>query len=216
VPPTSATASRPRVTGMREQQILDATIAVLIDVGYDRLTMDAVAATARASKATLYRRWTTKTNLVIDALIARNPEPDVPDTGSLRTDLLTLAGATGWFCHPEAAAVIGSVVTAVGHDREFADAFRSRMLAPKLTIVHSVFTRAAMRGDVRPDLDIDMIAPVIPAIVIHRMLILGQPVDEDFLTAMVDQLILPATHHPVPDNPPSHQTVSTTPLKGTR
>ncbi len=59
---------RPRVEGDREQQILDATLEVLADVGYDRLTMDAVAALAKASKATLYRRWNNKVSLVIEAL----------------------------------------------------------------------------------------------------------------------------------------------------
>ena len=63
--------SRPRVEGDREQEILDATLEVLADVGYDRLTMDAVAARAKASKATLYRRWNNKVSLVIDALAAQ-------------------------------------------------------------------------------------------------------------------------------------------------
>ena len=68
-------AARPRVEGDREQEILQATLDVLADVGYDRLTMDAVAHAAKASKATLYRRWSTKAALVIDA-IARAEGPD--------------------------------------------------------------------------------------------------------------------------------------------
>jgi RNA polymerase sigma factor (sigma-70 family) len=73
--------SRPRVEGDREQEILDATLDVLADVGYDRLTMDAVAAQARASKATLYRRWSTKAALVIDALLSMKEPHELPDTG---------------------------------------------------------------------------------------------------------------------------------------
>ena len=67
--PTDTPAVRPRVEGEREQEILDATLEVLADVGYDRLTMDAVAARAKASKATLYRRWNDKASLVVDALL---------------------------------------------------------------------------------------------------------------------------------------------------
>ena len=62
-----ADGARPRIEGERESEILDATIAMLLDSGYDRLTMDAVAGRARASKATLYRRWESKASLVVDA-----------------------------------------------------------------------------------------------------------------------------------------------------
>ena len=68
-PGPDAAVARPRVEGDREQEILDATLEVLGDVGYDRLTMDAVATRAKASKATLYRRWNGKVSLVIDALL---------------------------------------------------------------------------------------------------------------------------------------------------
>ena len=88
--PTETAATRPRVEGDREAEILDATLEVLVDVGYDRLTMDAVALRAQASKATLYRRWNTKVRLVIDALLATKQAPTVPDTGSLRGDLIEL------------------------------------------------------------------------------------------------------------------------------
>ena len=63
------TATRPRIEGEREHAIFDATMRMLATSGYDRLTMDAVAAEARASKATLYRRWQTKADLVVDALV---------------------------------------------------------------------------------------------------------------------------------------------------
>ncbi|HEY9378647.1 MAG TPA: helix-turn-helix domain-containing protein, partial [Jiangellaceae bacterium] len=69
--PTTLAATgtpRPRVAGEREDEILDATVRVLVNVGYDKLTLDAVAAEARASKATLYRRWKGKAELVVDAV----------------------------------------------------------------------------------------------------------------------------------------------------
>ena len=66
---------RPRVAGDREDEILDATLDLLLDVGYDRLTMDAVARRARASKATLYRRWDDKPSLVVDAMVRAKQAP---------------------------------------------------------------------------------------------------------------------------------------------
>src|SRR5581483_10849004 len=87
-----AAVGRPR-DETRDAAILDATLRILGDVGYDRLTIDAVATEARASKATVYRRWPGKAALVVDAIQSLNPyaagtggEP--PDTGSLRGDLL--------------------------------------------------------------------------------------------------------------------------------
>ena len=75
-PPSDTALARPRVEGDREQEILEATLEVLAEVGYDRLTMDAVAPGAKASKATLYRRWTNKVSLVIDALeLHKGPAP---------------------------------------------------------------------------------------------------------------------------------------------
>ncbi|MGL5927508.1 MAG: helix-turn-helix domain-containing protein, partial [Dermatophilaceae bacterium] len=65
----SLASSRRRVEGDREREILSAALGVLAEVGYDRMTMDAVALAARASKATLYRRWQSKTALVVDALL---------------------------------------------------------------------------------------------------------------------------------------------------
>lgn len=68
-------AVRPRVEGAREGEILDATFDLLAEVGYDRLTMDAVAGRARAGKATLYRRWDDKCSLVVDALLRAKGAP---------------------------------------------------------------------------------------------------------------------------------------------
>ena len=86
------TATRPRIEGEREVAIFDATLRLLATSGYDRLTMDAVAADAKASKATLYRRWQTKADLVVDSLVwLKSCMPhDIPDTGSLRGDVLAL------------------------------------------------------------------------------------------------------------------------------
>ena len=79
----------------REQAILDATIALVAEVGYERVTVNAIAARAHASKATMYRRWPGKADLVADALRrhADGGGGELPDTGSLRGDLLFVVGA---------------------------------------------------------------------------------------------------------------------------
>src|ERR1700750_3348213 len=84
--------ARPRVAGAREEEILDAAVEELLEVGYHRLTMDGVAQRARASKATLYRRWSSKQSIVVDAVVRakRVSTASSPDTGSLRGDLVEL------------------------------------------------------------------------------------------------------------------------------
>src|SRR3954452_17491342 len=100
-------AARPRIEGVREQEILDAALEVLADVGYDRLTMDAVAQRAKASKATLYRRWNSKATLVVDALARTKPLPEAPDTGDLRSDLVAAFCGMGGLTDHDTTATLG-------------------------------------------------------------------------------------------------------------
>lgn len=185
--------TRPRVEGNREQEILDATLAVLVDVGYDRLTMDAVATKAKASKATLYRRWEGKAALVIDALMSQKTPLEVPtDTGSLRGDLLAVFCAAGGLTDQVQTAILGSVVTAIGRDAEFAAAFRARFIAPKVDVARQVYERAHDRGELRDDLDLEILSAALPGIVLHRMFLLGEPSTPELIARVVDQVILPA------------------------
>jgi len=185
--------TRPRVEGNREQEILDATLAVLVDVGYDRLTMDAVATKAKASKATLYRRWEGKAALVIDALMSQKTPLEVPtDTGSLRGDLLAVFCGSGGLTDDHQTAILGSVVTAIGRDAEFAAAFRERFIAPKVAVARKIYERAHDRGELRDELDLEILSAALPGIVLHRMFLLGEPATPDLITRVVDQVILPA------------------------
>jgi AcrR family transcriptional regulator len=120
-------ALRPRVEGDREQEILDAALEVLGEVGYDRLTMDAVAHRAKASKATLYRRWNSKATLVVEALASQKTTPPVPDTGDLRTDLLTAFCGMGGLTDHDTTVTLGAVITAVSTDPEFASVVLHRV-----------------------------------------------------------------------------------------
>ncbi|GAA1508797.1 TetR/AcrR family transcriptional regulator [Nocardioides humi] len=185
--------TRPRVEGDREQEILDAALAVLVDVGYDRLTMDAVATRAKASKATLYRRWEGKAALVTDALVSQKSAPEVPaDTGSLRGDLLAMFCGHGGLTDEHQTAILGSVVTAIGRDPEFAAAFRERFIAPKVAVARKVYQRAQDRGELRDDIDLDILTAALPGIVLHRGFLLGDPPTPDLIARVVDQVILPA------------------------
>jgi AcrR family transcriptional regulator len=184
--------SRPRVEGEREQEILDATIDILAEAGYDRLTMDAVAARAKASKATLYRRWNGKAQLVIDALLSEKEPFSAPDTGSLREDLLGAYCGMGGLTDNRQIAILGSVITAITRDAEFAEAFRRDFIGPKKAASTEIFRRAQERGELKDGLDLDLISAALPGIVLHRTFLLGDPPTKELIAEVVDQLILPA------------------------
>ncbi|MFC5729639.1 MULTISPECIES: TetR/AcrR family transcriptional regulator [Nocardioides] len=184
--------TRPRVEGDREQEILDATLDVLAEAGYDRLTMDAVAARAKASKATLYRRWNGKAALVIDALISQKPAPALADTGSLRGDLLAAFCGMGGMTDRRQMAILGSLITAISRDEEFAEAFRRDFIGPKAAVTTAIYQQAIARGEIRPEIDLDILLSVLPGILLHRMFMLGEIPTEDVITAVIDHVIIPA------------------------
>ena len=201
---TDIVVSRPRVEGDREQQILDATLQVLGDVGYDRLTMDAVAARAHASKATLYRRWNGKVSLVIDAIACLKSAPVTPDTGSLRGDLIASFCGLGGLTDSRSVQSFSSVLTAVTRDPEFAAAFRRDILGPKQEASRQIFVRARERGEIGPDVDLDLLAPALAGIVLHRLHVLGLPPDGAVIERVIDQIILPAATAGRPASAPDH------------
>lgn len=193
-PQQLAASIRPRVEGDREDEILDATLGLLFEVGYDRLTMDAVARDARASKATLYRRWDTKASLVVDAVVRAKRAPAVEDhdTGSLRGDLMTtFCGAHG-IAPSAAATALGSVLTALMTDPEFSEAFRTRFIAPKMAVTRAIYERARERGEIGDDVDLEIIGPALAGILLHRAFVLGLAPDDDVVRRVVDHVILPA------------------------
>ena len=185
---------RPRVEGERESEILDAALVLLCRVGYDRLTMDAVAAEAKASKATLYRRWTSKPSLVVDAILRTKEALQAPevDTGSLREDLVQMACGHGGLTDTRSAEIMAGLVTALHHDPDFAVEFRTRVLGPKIEIGRRVFERARARGEITADLDLDLLSSALAGIILHRSFVLGLPADEKTVAQVVDEIIVPA------------------------
>ena len=189
---------RPRIEGEREAEILDATLELLGRVGYDRLTMDAVAAEAKAGKATLYRRWTSKSSLVVDAILRTKEALQAPevDTGNLRDDLVQMACCHGGLTDTRSAEVMAGIVTALHRDPGFAEEFRTRVLGPKIETSLRVFERARARGEITADLDLDLLSNALAGIILHRSFVLGLPADEQVVARVVDEIIVPAATRP--------------------
>jgi AcrR family transcriptional regulator len=192
VSPT-ATVTRPRVEGERATQIHEAVLQLLGEHGYDRLTFDMVASQARASKATLYRRWPTKAALVVGAVQAMlcPGVAERPDTGSLRGDLVSGACQQGGLTSglPE---VIGAVMPAMHRDPELHRELRVRFLEPMAAGVLEAFVRAQRRGEIGPDADLQRLAAILPALCLHQAVVDGADCGRADVVAIVDEVVLPA------------------------
>ena len=192
---TGSAVPAARVRGAaRDAEILQATLDLLASDGYDQLTMDAVAARARAGKATLYRRWENKAQLVLDALEQLEEVPVTPcgaDTGSLRGDLMALVCERPGQLVQQRFAVVCGLFTALHRSPELAGAFKLRFLKRRLAELDAAFARAAARGELRPDCPVDLVALILPAMgMLYGMTTAGQ-FDLAYLGRVVDEVVLP-------------------------
>ena len=191
---------RPRVEGDREREILACTLGCLVELGYDRLTFDSVAASAKASKATLYRRWPSKIDLVVEALqLMMGVEADrYPDTGSLRGDLIAQACAKGGLSDDKPLRIFASLLNASQRDAELHEALVTRLIGPKMAAARTVFDAAQRRGEIGPDADLDLLATLLPALSMHEAMLTGAHPSPDRLITLVDNVVLPVCAATVP------------------
>ena len=196
---TTGKAGRP--TGpraeAREQAILDAALELLMEVGYDRLSMDALAERARAGKATIYRHWSGKAQVVVEAVrrLKNGGEPvPFPSTGSLRGDLMAALDQICCAATEVDAAIIASVMTAMRSDQELADLVRSEILDSKKGEFDGIIDRAVRRGELPQGGSAALVEEVVSALLINRMVIQGLSIDEEFATHVVDDVVLPLLH----------------------
>src|SRR5215210_2965052 len=148
--PRPSRGGRPRDPS-RDGVIRAAILRLLADVGYGALTMDAVAAEAGVGKATIYRRWRTKQDLVVDTIAELNrAEAMVPDTGSLQEDLRQmLRSLVSVISGPVGAATL-SLLSTVPHQPALAEAFRNGPIGIWRSAFDEVWARAEQRGELQP------------------------------------------------------------------
>jgi AcrR family transcriptional regulator len=172
--------------------ILDAAVALLTEIGYERMTMDAVAARARVSKATIYRRWDSKASLVVDAMrFCHFAEIELPETPDLRSDLLVGLQCFRAAADGQDAGLYNGVMTAMRQDPELARLVRERMIGHKQQMARTWLQSYVDRGMLPADTDIDLFHQVGLAMVGVRLVITGEPVDDAFLEHVVDDVLLP-------------------------
>ncbi|TYK52473.1 TetR/AcrR family transcriptional regulator [Actinomadura decatromicini] len=184
-------AGAPRRHGAELQQaIFDAVFEQLSDVGFTRMTMDSVALAARTGKAALYRRWSNKKELVLDALSSVLPSPfDVPPAETLRDDLVALLSCVKQGADATCAGAF--TVVAVEGDRDFRAIFDQRVLRPCKELILEALRRGAERGEVAAPMVDPLVASVGPALLLDHVIAGGGRIPEALVTGIVDRVLLP-------------------------
>ncbi|MCC5480078.1 TetR/AcrR family transcriptional regulator [Streptomyces sp. NPDC059680] len=190
-----AASRRSRITPEREAELYEAVLDLLREVGYDALTMDAVAARTRSSKATLYRQWGGKAELVAKAVRHNKPggSADGVDTGSLRGDLHALTLRSDDCEMEQNSALMRGLAMAVHGNPDLLKAFKEHLIEPELAEFRRVLQRAIDRGEVRADNPaIDYVMHMMIGGFAARSLIDEQPPTQAFLLSYIDAVVLPA------------------------
>jgi AcrR family transcriptional regulator len=176
--------------------LLTVTLQLLQEHGYDRLTVDAVAAKARASKATVYRRWPSKAELVLAAFIEGIRQVAVPpDTGTLRNDLLHIGEK---ICEQgrQHAGTIRAVLVEVSRSPALNDVMQQQFIEQRKSLMTHIFHQAADRGEIDRAAINDELWDLLPHYLIFRSIFPGQPPTPQTVRALVDEVIIPSLTRP--------------------
>jgi AcrR family transcriptional regulator len=173
---------RPR-DAQAEQAILQATVELLSEVGFNQLSIEAVAARAGVGKPTIYRRWPSKPELVLDAVERLAPPFPTADTGDPLTDLRQIVPEliVGLTSSPVARATI-----ALAGDAEMTRRLGEQYLWPRRAGIAAILHRGIAAGDLRADIDVEMAIDLMLGASVYRWLVTAQPVDADTARRVVD------------------------------
>ena len=199
----SETAESPRRTPGRprseasHQAIIRATLELLVEAGYGSLTMEAVRTRAGVGKATIYRRWHSKEELVRDAIVFLHDEFDTPDTGSLRGDYEALATVVRASASRGGATLMPRLLGEAVNDPELFAIFRANLVEPRRAALRAVLRRAVARGEIRGDIDLELVLDLFAGPAVYRMLITGGDMSQMFsveeqMDALMNGLTPPA------------------------
>lgn len=181
-----------------EDAIREAAFAELSEVGYLAFSVEAVAARARTGKASIYRRWPTKQELVMDAMCVELPTaeqcgfaPELDDSVTTRDALYGVARSIARVMKSPAGAVMRAIKCEAMSDPELAKLIDDRFQAPRRAALLGLLRRGVERGEVRPDAVTQLVADVVPAVITHRVILQREPLTERDITNIIEQIFIP-------------------------
>lgn len=189
----TAQVRRTRLSPERERELYEAVIELLGEVGYEALTMDAVAARTHSSKATLYRQWKSKPQLVVTALRQTKPVSlEEIDTGSLRGDLHEIVRCSDSARERDTALMRG-LAQAIHDNEDLQEALRELLFYPEIAALNALLGRAVDRGEIAPDAPaLGYVPHMMCGAYVARPLIEAKEPDLAYLQEYIDAVILPA------------------------
>ena len=193
--PATPRRGRPR-DARCDQAILQATLEMLTEGGAGSLSIDGVAARARVGKATIYRRWSSKEALLLEALGTDTTVVESPDTGSLRSDLEAYFGALiDRLTTQPKSDLLPHLIEAACYDPEVRKSLDEYM-SNRQTPLRAILLRAQQRGDIAAHIDLKVVVDVLVGPVIYRRLMTGDRLDRAYIRKHLDLVLTPAGLRP--------------------
>ena len=186
--PTGAAVLQPAVT----EAIAHAVLAELTEQGYARLSMEAVAKRAGVGKSALYRRWPSKQEMVTSVISEATVEqaPPTADTGSLRGDLReTVDALMAWLTHPPFARILPDLVAEMARNPALGDVVDAVVCGPRRELAATMFRRAAERGELRADIDLEIALDLFAAAVYWRLVVRAAPAEPGYTDKLIDTVL---------------------------
>lgn len=180
----------------RDVAIEKAAVEILREVGYELLTIEAVATRAQVSKATIYRRWKNKAALIADAVhhYAFSKMP-VIDTGSLRGDLIEAVFEKAKIMKSADGQLIAGLMCTARSDEDLSELLHQPLSQKASAAGSAIFDRAVARGEIRADAKRELIFQIVPAVIGFRVFMSGETITRKFIENFVDDVLMPVLMH---------------------
>jgi AcrR family transcriptional regulator len=189
-PPVQRRRGRPRNEGLR-RTILRAAAELLEERGVEGVTIESIASRAGVGKQTIYRRWSSRAAVLVEAFLSQDDAPlPIPDAGSLRKDLAILAGTISHAAGRESLRRSVAGLVAASHvDPEVGRLFRERFVAPARAATREVLQRALDRGELDPDVDLEVIIDELQGSIWYRALLSGGRLGPTYADSLAGALV---------------------------
>jgi AcrR family transcriptional regulator len=183
------------------EAIHEAVMTELATRGYDALTIEGVAERAQTGKASIYRRWPTKLDLVLDTVDALMPSVGTtPDTGSVRDDLVIVMRRIAKHMNSQAGTAVRACMSDLKSNVELAAAVRDQLVVPRKLVIVDILRRGVERGEVREDAITDRVVEAGPMLLYAERTQHGVALRDATVVGIVDEILMPLlrTTAPVP------------------
>ncbi|TDL48501.1 TetR/AcrR family transcriptional regulator [Paenibacillus dendritiformis] len=170
-----------------QKSILSASYELLLENGFQAVTVDKIAERAQVSKATIYKWWPNKAAVVMDGFLhAATARLPVPDTGSAFNDILIHATNLAGFLISREGTIITELLGEGQFDSGLAEAYRARFFRPRRLEARTLLEKGVQRRELKKDLDIGICIDLIYGPIFYRLLVTGEPIDDSYVRHLVE------------------------------